>query len=485
MKKKIIIASIIVALLVIGFIVINNRNSSQQAATDTILVKLVEAEPETLVTKVSADGTVRANEERDIKAGLNGIIKEVFVETGEEVTRGDRLFTFEDQDIINNLEALRLSLMETQKNYEELRDTRIRQQKINELKLKEAERNLEIAELSLQSEKNNLENQRNNLEERVLQSKNTLDRAEETHQNNQVLYEKNAIPYKTLKEAKEAYEQASRNYEMLEKELIVLTEETIPNSLHLARLKVNNAQSQLELLKSTIEADRITERDLEIAKLNIEKLQNQLEKLMADREKVVVRAPLTGTVINLEVKTGDKVMEGTTVGKIADLQQFVIEAMVDEINVNEVTKEQDVKITSDAFNASLEGEVTFVAPAGTKVGNITKYETRILVKEDKGLLKPGMFVNSEIITNEKEGIIAVPSLAILGGEEKHIFVMKDGIAEKRPVEVGLKNLSKVEISGVEVGEKIIVGPFTVLNNLKPGQSVAGEPEAGNTGDIKK
>ncbi len=476
MKKKIIIAFIIIAVLVVGFLAINNKNSTQKADSRAMLVKLMEATPETLVTKVSADGTVKAKEEKDIKTGLTGLIKDVFVETGDEVERGERIFAYEDQELLNNLEAVRISLIEAQRNYEELHDTYKRQQRVNELKLKEAERNLEMAELSLQTEENNLENQRGSLEEEFLQSQTALKRAEETFQNNQLLYEKGAIPYKSLKEAKDAYEQAIRSYDKLKKELEVLTTKTIPNSLYLARLKVENAQSQLELLESTIEAEKVTEKDLDIAKLNIDKLANQLTELEADKNKVIVRAPLTGTIISLQVKSGDKVMEGDTVGQIADLRHFIIEALVDEIDVNEVSKGQKVKITSDAFDAVLEGEVTYVAPAGIKVGNITKYETRILVNGDRTLLKPGMFVNSEIITNEKEGVIAVPSLAILGDDERYVFLLGDGKAEKRPVEIGLKSLSKVEIFGVEEGEKIIVGPFTVLHNLKPGQPIIGEPE---------
>lgn len=291
-EEKIIIAFIIIAVLVVGFLAINNKNSTRKVDTNVTLVKLIEATPETLVTKVSADGTVRAREEKDIKAGLNGLIQDVFVETGDEVEKGDNLFAYEDQDFLNNLEAVRISLIEAQSNYEELQDTYKRQQRVNELKLKEAERNLEMAELSLQTEENNLEKQKSNLEEQLLQSQITLERTEETFQNNQLLYDKGAIPYKTLKEAEDAYNQARRSHDRIEKELQVLIEESIPNTLYLARLKVENARSQLELLKSSIEEGKVTEKDLEIAKLNIDKLKNQLEKLEADKEKVLVQAPL-------------------------------------------------------------------------------------------------------------------------------------------------------------------------------------------------
>lgn len=88
-----------------------------------------------------------------------------------------------------------------------------------------------------------------------------------------------------------------------------------------------------------------------------------------------------------------------------------------------------------------------------------------------GVVRPGMFVNAEIITNIREDVITVPSLAIMGDEEKYVFVVEDGKAVKRNIETGLKGLSKVEIEGVEPGEKIIIGPFTTLKVLEDGTAV--------------
>ena len=117
--------------------------------------------------------------------------------------------------------------------------------------------------------------------------------------------------------------------------------------------------------------------------------------------------------------------------------------MVDEIDVNSVAAGQNVRISSEAFNDELEGVVTFVAPGGTLVGNIIKYKTQIDIVDDKGLLRPGMFVNAEIITKRLEDALAIPSLAILGDEEKFVYVVEDGVARKRPVEVGMRTLNKV------------------------------------------
>lgn len=472
MLKKVIISLVIIVVLVGGFFVIKNKNSSQQTSANVRLVNMIEAEEESLTTRVIADGSVNAETERDIKVKLSGIVKEVYVETGDSVNKNDKLYKLDDRTLVNSLETARINLEEAKGNYQSLLDKYQNQDNLNKLKLEESEKNLEIAILSYEKEKSALEDQQLKLEEAVAEAEEALADAKEKYENDKYLYKKDAITENALKQSRDAYQQAKRNYDRAQNDLEILVKKTIPNSLKLAQLKVENARNQLDYLQASIATDRITENDVKMARLNVKKVERQIEDINSDLEKIVARAPMAGTIISLELKEGDKIMEGATVGKIADLNNFIVEAMVDEIDINEVEMGQDVKITSDSFADDLSGKVSYIAPAGTKVGNINKYKTEIKINEDKDLLRPGMFVNCEIVTNRKDNIIAIPSLAILGEEDKYIFVVADGKAEKRPVEIGLKNLSKVEIKGVKAGEKIITGPFTVLKNLKEGVPVA-------------
>lgn len=191
-----------------------------------------------------------------------------------------------------------------------------------------------------------------------------------------------------------------------------------------------------------------------------------------DLNRLETLAPITGTIVSLEIREGDKVVEGTTVGKIADLESLLIEVMVDEVDVNEVAVGQSVTLTSDSFEDKLTGEVIKIDPVATKVGNLNKYRTQIVVSDPEGVLKPGMFVNAEIVTSYKNNVITLPPLAVLGDEDKYVYVVEDGKAVKRPVELGLQNLTKVEVKGVKAGERVIIGPFTVLKDLEPGTPVS-------------
>ncbi len=478
MWKKTIIFVIIIAIMGGGFLLIKNQNSTKQATANVVLVKMVEVEEETLTTKVTADGNVSAKEQEDIKASLSGIVGEVFVESGDLLEKGEGIYRIEDEPLKKSLETAKLNLQEVEGNYEALLNKYNSQDKLNKLQLEETRRNLEIAILSYQKEKAAMEDQKLTLEKKLIDAKDNLKNAEENLEENEYLYEKDAIPQNTLKQSRDTYQQAKRNYENAKAGMDVFVEKTIPNTMELAQLKIDNARNQLRYLEASLEAEKITDKDLEMAKLNVTKIKNQIRDINGDLNKVLTTAPISGTVINLEIKSGDKLEEGTTVGTIADLNNFIVEAMVDEININEVDLGQAVIITSDSFAKDLEGEVTFIAPGGSDVGNINKYRTEITISDDMGLLRPDMFVNAEIITNRKDGVIGVPSLAIMGDKEKYVYVVKDGKTEKRSVELGLKTLSKVEISNVEVGEKIIVGPYTILTELEEGTPVA---EANNEG----
>lgn len=483
MKKKIIILIVILAVLGGGFFLLQKQNASKQAMNNVILVRLAEAKPEGIKTVVNADGSILADDFRGIKARLSGLfegvyVEEVYVDEGDFVEAGDRILKLDDEQLKESLSKAELNLEEANKNYQSLLATYKQQDRLNELKLEEAQRDLEITITTLKKEEISLQNQLDRAEDKLTDTQEELESAEKKYQENQYLYKNNAVSRKVLQDSEEAYQKAYRNHEQAKAELNTLVEDTKPNSLKLAQLNVDNSRSKLELVRATIAKEKVTDNDLELSKLKVTRVRKEIEGINKDLDRIIIQAPISGTITVLEARVGDKITEGAKIGEMADLNNLIAEVMVDEINVNQIQLKQEVLVTSDAFDVDVVGEIRYIAPVGTEVGNINKYKTEITIADTNRVLKPGMFVTAEIITASKTGVITVPSLAIQGEEEKYIFVEKEGKAEKRPVEVGLKSLSKVEISGVTEGEKVVIGPFSVLKNLKPGANIA-DADAGN------
>ncbi|MFW5982088.1 MAG: efflux RND transporter periplasmic adaptor subunit [Halanaerobiaceae bacterium] len=469
--KKIIIIIVLIAVLAGGFVLATRDSGEEAVSGPARLVNIIEAEKDTLITSVSADGKALPELEKELKASLNGVVETLYVERGSLVNEGEQIYSLDDSKLQRSLETAKLDLQEVEANYQDILDNYNKQDKRNDLRLEESRRNLEIQLLSYQNEENTLKEQKADLENQVEESKENMEKVQETLEEHQILYESDAIAYNTLKEYEDSYKQAKRRYEKAESDYITFIDKTMPNSLELAQLKVENARNHLESLESSIEAEKITTKDLELAENKVKRVKSQIRDIESDLAKINAYAPITGTVIELGVEEGDTIVEGNSLARIADLNTFIIEAMVDEIHINSVETGQEVKINSDSFDEELEGVVEFIAPSGSQVGNLNKYQVDIVIADDSGLLRADMRVDAEIITMKKDNVITVPSLAILGEDEKHLFVVNDGKAEKRIVETGLKSLGQVEISGVEAGEKIIIGPYTILTDLEDGIAV--------------
>ena len=112
-------------------------------------------------------------------------------------------------------------------------------------------------------------------------------------------------------------------------------------------------------------------------------------------------------------------------------------------------------------------------------------------------IRPGMSVRADIYTQSSEETLAVPVQAVLYDDElgedetvkdkkeqTYVFVMENGKAVRKDVEVGISSDSDQEvIEGLEKGEMVITGPFRVLRDLNEGDAVEEkEPEEKTEGE---
>jgi len=93
------------------------------------------------------------------------------------------------------------------------------------------------------------------------------------------------------------------------------------------------------------------------------------------------------------------------------------------------------------------------------ISNVVTFEVKIEVtSEDKGLLRPEMTTNVDIIAAARDSVLSVPSDSIVRKEGKpHVTVVKaGGVKEDRPVETGISDGQRTEITtGATVGETVV------------------------------
>ena len=156
------------------------------------------------------------------------------------------------------------------------------------------------------------------------------------------------------------------------------------------------------------------------AQLSMSDTQKQMENY-------TITSPISGTVIQKNVKAGDTVGTDTTASEtlctIYDLSYLEMTLNVDELEILSIKEGQTVTITADAISdRTFTGVVTSVSAAGTTTGGTTTYPVTIRI-DDTGDLLPGMNATAEIEVSSASNALAVPNGSVVRGT--YVLVTKD------------------------------------------------------------
>ena len=158
--------------------------------------------------------------------------------------------------------------------------------------------------------------------------------------------------------------------------------------------------------------------------LNAQLSMSDTEKQM---ENYTITSPISGTVIQKNVKAGDTVGTDTTASEtlctIYDLSYLEMTLNVDELEILSIKEGQTVTITADAISdRTFTGVVTSVSAAGTTTGGTTTYPVTIRI-DDVGDLLPGMNATAEIVVSSASNALAIPNGSVVRGN--YVLVTKD------------------------------------------------------------
>ena len=261
----------------------------------------------------------------------------------------------------------------------------------------------------------------------------------------------------------------------------------------LVRLDGDQLRLQVALAEATmrkLERDYARNTELQaqglISAISIDNLKYELEAARASWELArlqlsytEIRSPIGGTVtIRAErVKIGNTVMPAGGVISTSDSALFVIEdldSLVLNINVpeRELAKLSVGQVAELGFDAVpgrvFAGKIALISPYVDPA--TATFGVRIRVTDTGGLLRPGMFARVAIVYERKLDALQIPRTALLDGDgPPKVFIVKDGKAAERMVQLGLSNGAYVEVvTGLKDGEQVVVVGQAAI---KPGATV--------------
>lgn len=258
----------------------------------------------------------------------------------------------------------------------------------------------------------------------------------------------------SIRTAQAAEEVAQRNYDALQRlqsqqAATKLQVQEARDTLNRAKLQLAAFQNQKQTLVTT--ADRtVAEAKLHDA---------QAAVALAQRRVALgqIKAPISGTVYQFDLKVGAYLQPGELVALIGDLNEVKVTVYVDEPDLGRVGLNMPVKITWDARpGQSWWGRVDKLPTQIISLQTRTVGEVATVVSNPNHDLLPGVTVNATIISKVDENAIGIPKAALrtIRGTNG-VFKLRGDSLSWTPVKTGISDINDVQIlSGLKLGDRV-------------------------------
>ena len=360
---------------------------------------------------LNAAGYIVAHHKIEVASKVPGRVSWIGVEKGDQVSKGDVLVRLEDDEFRARLQQSQGNLAALQARLAEL-EAGSRPQEVQraEANLEEARADLALAKLD-------------------------LDRARE-------LSEAGVISRQDFDNARTQYEAREARVNALDRSLELLRIGPRKEEIDAVRGQVRQAQGQLAYDRTLLDS-------------------------------TLIRAPVTGAILERNVEVGEFVTTGFVgergakgyVVSLADLNDLQVELDISQDDFAKLRMGHRAKVTTDAFrDREYDGELVEISPEADRQKATVQVKVQVLEPDE--LLRPEMNANVAFLADETAPkspggpapapAITIPASAVREGQ---VFLLADGKAVARQVEVRRTRSGEAEVvSGLAGGELLIVAP---------------------------
>lgn len=232
-----------------------------------------------------------------------------------------------------------------------------------------------------------------------------------------------------------------------------------------AELTLMGAKNQRETALSQLEAG------MQSYKSNVQ----QLDQVLQDVDsKGNVIAPVSGTLVSLSATENGYVSASMPVAVINGAEQMKITVSVSEALVPKLAIGDQADVAVSAAGAQFSGTVRSVEKAANMQTQL--YTVTLSVPAEVSGLLSGMFAEVTFHTDRADGVIVVPSQAVLTrGDTRYVFVVEDGAAKYVEVTLGMMGSGVTEVtSGLTAGQQLVTVGQSYLSDGDPVRIVSGE-----------
>jgi HlyD family secretion protein len=243
-----------------------------------------------------------------------------------------------------------------------------------------------------------------------------------------------------------------------------------------SRLELGQAERNFQRAQQLYDAKLIAQElfddartRFDLAKNDLALKEKSLELILERLRKTEIKAPFDCTVLTRPVSVGQAVSgsggfnSGTEILTIANLNDLIINAHINQADVTRLHVDQSVEVTIEAIpGLKLAGRVERLAPQSTLKNNIRGFAARILLKDVDKQVRPGMTANITIPVASAENVVAAPLAAVFTETnpetreiERYAWVKAGADWEKRAIRIGVSDYFFAEITlGLHAGDEV-------------------------------
>jgi HlyD family secretion protein len=507
----------IVLLLVVGLVSGCSLGEQDQASAE---LEVAAVERGSLMSSITAVGTVRAGAEVVLSFEAPGRVSMVAVQEGERIEKGQLLAQLDQADLELQVRSAEAALASAQAQLGALREGPRREEisaaegqvaaaqavldqamaQRDQLLGGATEAEIVAAQAAVKSTQANYSRvMAGPSPEELAQVQAMLDSAEASLQQAQTAYDRVAgrqdvgmLPESlALQKATIEVKRAQANYDALlshptAAELAAAQAQVAQAEAHLAQLEASAgpqlrvataavdaaeaqrdiAQAQLDLLRAGAGSGEIA-----AAEAQVEQARVAVDSARLASKRANLEAPLDGTVASILIETGESVSPQMPAMTLVGDSRFKIEADVDEADIGWIEIGQEVKVTFDAFpDHELAGWVLAVAPLASVDLGIVSYLVTIESEATDVPLRAGMTANTEFVKGRREDVLLVPNLAIaLDAETGRKYVDRQTATGLERVEIGTgltTDLYSEVLSGLEEGDLVVISSLSAREQFR-------------------
>jgi len=249
------------------------------------------------------------------------------------------------------------------------------------------------------------------------------------------------------------------------------------NEVESAQQKLQSAQNRVVDLK-TRKTGRYGSTDFSAQEAQVSNAREGVVAAQSALAGVDIHSPLSGTVYYAPVSQYDYVPGGKPLLYIADLTKLRVRAYFDEPDIGKLSVGQPVTIVWGAKpNRVWHGHIQQAPTTVIEYGTRNVGECVITIDDANGDLLPNTNVTVTVTTQQKAHVLSIPREALhTEGQYDYVYKIVRGHLQKTPVQVGVLNLTLVEVtSGLNDGDTVVLAPTNGEDELTDGLEVKAQP----------